>query len=152
MARVIEYLQGHLESQGYQVAELASVDNVSPNPEERDTFVALKPCFEDSELTTSGRAIKKIAHQSEEEAITTFCSVKGMSCASCVAAIETALGRVEGIVSSNVSLMANKATITHHPRMVGTPPFSAGYRRRNPLACLDMDHRLLPASFLISYR
>lgn len=40
-------------------------------------------------------------------------SVSGMSCASCVASLEAALGRVPGVVDVNVNLATERATVTY---------------------------------------
>ena len=40
-------------------------------------------------------------------------SVGGMSCASCVASLEGALGRVPGVLAVNINLATERATITY---------------------------------------
>jgi len=45
--------------------------------------------------------------------------VDGMSCASCVARVEKALSRVEGVVRADVNLATGKATVTYDPREAG---------------------------------
>ena len=48
---------------------------------------------------------------------TTF-QLDGMSCASCVARIETALGKLAGVVSASVSLASNRAHVEHVAEVV----------------------------------
>jgi Cu+-exporting ATPase len=62
--------------------------------------------------------------------------VSGISCASCVAAIERALGEVPGVVSASVNFATNAATVEYVPAAVGVTELaqairSAGYE---PLA------------------
>lgn len=45
--------------------------------------------------------------------VTLDIGVGGMSCASCVASLEAALGRVPGVLDVNVNLATERATITH---------------------------------------
>ncbi|MGQ9718159.1 MAG: heavy metal translocating P-type ATPase, partial [Anaerolineae bacterium] len=56
----------------------------------------------------------------------------GMTCASCAAHVEEALGRLPGVVSAAVNLATEKATVTFVPGTVGIPDFQravaeAGY-------------------------
>ena len=48
---------------------------------------------------------------------TVYLSVSGMTCASCVNAIETALQELNGVKAVNVSLMTEKAQITYEPEL-----------------------------------
>ncbi len=47
-------------------------------------------------------------------------AIEGMTCASCVASLEVALGEVEGVVAANVNLATEKATMEYEPE-VATP-------------------------------
>jgi len=47
---------------------------------------------------------------------TTTFRVQGLHCASCVAAVEQALGRVSGVVAASVNLASGLATVQHLPR------------------------------------
>jgi P-type Cu+ transporter len=58
--------------------------------------------------------------------------VGGMTCASCVANVEKALGKVPGVISANVNLANEKATVTYLKGETGMADFrlaveSAGY-------------------------
>jgi cation transport ATPase len=46
-------------------------------------------------------------------------SIGGMSCASCVASLETALGRVPGVADVNVNLATERARIRYAPDVAG---------------------------------
>ena len=47
--------------------------------------------------------------------------VKGMSCASCVATIERAVGRLAGVEEVRVNLATERATVTYEPARLGVP-------------------------------
>ncbi len=62
----------------------------------------------------------------------TIFSVGGMTCASCVANIEKALAKVPGVISANVNLASEKATVQYLEGEAGMADFrraveSAGY-------------------------
>jgi P-type Cu+ transporter len=70
-------------------------------------------------------------------------SVSGMSCASCVVSLETALGRVPGVVHVNVNLATERATITYDADVTTVPTLvqaveDAGYRVRTETATLPI--------------
>jgi Cu+-exporting ATPase len=54
--------------------------------------------------------------------------VTGMSCASCVARVEKALSRVEGVEAASVNLAAGTATVTVDPGKVGPWRLAAAVR------------------------
>lgn len=59
-------------------------------------------------------------------------SVKGMTCASCVAAVQKALGSLSGVVSASVNFATEKVTIDYFPSQVSIRDFrnvinNAGY-------------------------
>lgn len=56
---------------------------------------------------------------------TTRLSVEGMTCAACVAALESALQRLPGVLSVNVSLMTAQAVVQHDPAVVGGDALAA---------------------------
>ncbi|KAJ3408361.1 hypothetical protein HDV05_005042 [Chytridiales sp. JEL 0842] len=51
--------------------------------------------------------------------VRTTLSVGGMTCASCVASIETAVKRKNGVKEVNVSLLTHKAVVVHDPAFIG---------------------------------
>ncbi|HEC62911.1 MAG TPA: heavy metal translocating P-type ATPase, partial [Candidatus Acetothermia bacterium] len=58
--------------------------------------------------------------------------ISGMSCASCVAHVERALGRAPGVLSVQVNLGTQKATVEYHPEQASLPQLiqavrAAGY-------------------------
>ncbi len=64
-------------------------------------------------------------------------SIGGMSCASCVAHVERALGKVPGVVSAHVNLATEKATVTFVPDVARMADLEravveAGYEVRRP--------------------
>ncbi len=73
---------------------------------------------------------------------TTF-SVGGMTCASCVANIEKALAKVPGVISANVNLASEKATVEYLSGEAGMADFrraveSAGYSIRAEIGAEDV--------------
>ncbi len=59
--------------------------------------------------------------------------VEGMTCAGCSSSVERALSNLEGVVSANVNLPAEKATVEYIPSVAGMPDFrravaEAGYQ------------------------
>src|SRR5919106_6284881 len=70
-------------------------------------------------------------------------SVGGMSCASCVASMETELGRVPGVVHVNVNLATERATITYDADVTTVGALvqaidDAGYQVRTETATLPI--------------
>ena len=60
-------------------------------------------------------------------------AVEGMTCAGCSSSVERALSNLEGVVSANVNLPAEKATVEYIPSVIGMPDFrravaEAGYQ------------------------
>ena len=56
-------------------------------------------------------------------------SIGGMTCASCVAHVQKALGELPGVVEANVNLATEKATIAYVPGTVGLAEFEAAVSR-----------------------
>jgi Cu+-exporting ATPase len=65
---------------------------------------------------------------SEDRVINWTLPVTGMSCASCVARVEKALSRVEGVEAASVNLAAGTATVTVDPGKVGPWRLAAAVR------------------------
>jgi Cu+-exporting ATPase len=64
-------------------------------------------------------------------------SVKGMTCAACVAHVQKALDKVPGVLEANVNLATEKATVTYVPDATGFDAFkaaveAAGYELEAP--------------------
>ena len=56
---------------------------------------------------------------------TSVFTVQGMTCASCVEAIESTIAQVDGVESIRVALITSKATVTHHADKVLPPSHSS---------------------------
>ncbi len=54
--------------------------------------------------------------------------VQGMTCASCVARVERALGKVDGVLSAGVNLATERATVTYLPASVSAGQLRAAVR------------------------
>ena len=69
--------------------------------------------------------------------------IAGMTCASCVHHVETALQKVQGVQGANVNLALEKARVTFNPSLTGTTEFihavsRAGYQVRTDSTVLAM--------------
>lgn len=79
------------------------------------------------------RAIENAGYEPRQDS--QVFDVVGMNCNSCVARVEKALSKVPGVISANVNLATDKATVTHLPGTVATPQLkkaveAAGYELR----------------------
>ena len=54
------------------------------------------------------------------QALTTTVAIEGMTCGACTSAVEGAFKDVEGLIQFNISLLAERAVITHDPSKVST--------------------------------
>ncbi|CEP18742.1 hypothetical protein [Parasitella parasitica] len=63
---------------------------------------------------------KKTAAKIDPVAVTAQLRIAGMTCASCVNSIERGLSVEQGIIAVQVSLLAESATITYTPSIIGT--------------------------------
>jgi Cu+-exporting ATPase len=94
---------------------------------------------------------------------TLFLPVEGMTCASCVARVEKALKKVDGVENANVNLATEKATVELNPAIASvgalkTAVEEAGYTLHIPQAVeqssnqthKDAAHRQLKKQFLLS--
>lgn len=72
-------------------------------------------------------AVEKVGYHAAVEKITL--PVGGMTCASCVSNIERALRKVDGVLTANVNLAAEKATIEYLPTMAGLSDFKQAVTR-----------------------
>jgi Cu+-exporting ATPase len=79
------------------------------------------------------RAVQETGYEVPTEAV--VLPIGGMTCASCAAHVERALSEVSGVVTANVNLAAEKATVTFVPGVAGMDDFKkavaeAGYEAR----------------------
>ncbi len=86
-------------------------------------------------MTTDTRA----EHQTESLSI----GVGGMTCASCVARVEKALKKVEGVSDASVNLASEKATVAFDPEVAGVSDLmkaieDAGYEPRRETLVFDV--------------
>ena len=58
-------------------------------------------------------ALRKDRTVDATKIVTSKFTVEGMTCASCVASIETSLAKMEGVVKVNVALLTSTATVVH---------------------------------------
>ena len=79
----------------------------------------------DSDLPASALvdAVRETGYDVATDTLTL--SVGGMTCASCVAHVQKALSKVDGVLEANVNLATEKATITYVPGAAGKAEFRA---------------------------
>ncbi|MFA5645493.1 MAG: heavy metal translocating P-type ATPase [Candidatus Ratteibacteria bacterium] len=71
-----------------------------------------KLSFQTLQDTVKKAGYRLISHESSQ---TTELSIKGMTCASCAAAIERAVKKVEGVSEMRVNLATNQGTVSYNP-------------------------------------
>ena len=110
------------------LAGLKGVNSASVN------FAAEKATvFYDKSLVSVDDFIHAIKDQGYDVSISKIAlPVKGMTCASCVATVQEALGSLPGVVSASVNLATEKATVDYFPSQIGLRDFrkvinAAGY-------------------------
>jgi Cu+-exporting ATPase len=72
-------------------------------------------------LTTLLQAVKETGYDVATEKVSL--PIGGMTCASCVAHVEGALAETPGVVSVNVNLATEKASVEYVPALTGLPDF-----------------------------
>jgi Cu+-exporting ATPase len=72
-------------------------------------------------LTTLIQAVRETGYDVATEKVSL--PIGGMTCASCVAHVEGALAEIPGVVSVNVNLATEKATVEYIPTLTGLPDF-----------------------------
>ncbi|EKG18217.1 ATPase P-type K/Mg/Cd/Cu/Zn/Na/Ca/Na/H-transporter [Macrophomina phaseolina MS6] len=81
--------------------------------------------IEDTGFDAKVLETKKALAQSQSQgsgkrgnAITTTVAIEGMTCGACTSAVESGFKDVDGILQFNISLLAERAVITHDPRKI----------------------------------
>jgi Cu+-exporting ATPase len=87
-------------------------------------------------LTTLVQAVQETGYDVATERVSL--PIGGMTCASCVAHVEEALAKTPGVLSVNVNLTTEKASVKYIPTVTGLPDF-----RR---AVADVGYEVLPTS------
>jgi Cu+-exporting ATPase len=86
------------------------------------------------QLVALARAVQDAGYEVDIEQRTL--PIGGMTCASCVAHVERALSELPGVLSVNVNLATEKATVEYVPNAVGLPELSQ--------AVVDAGYEVLP--------
>jgi len=79
-------------------------------------------------------AVEKAGYKAVVEAVGKTFKIEGMTCASCVRAVERATRKIDGVVESNVNLATENMNITYEPSKVRVSDIkkaveAAGYRK-----------------------
>jgi Cu+-exporting ATPase len=79
------------------------------------------------------RAIRSAGYEPIDTSRKTVIGIEGMTCASCVRAVEKALTRLDGVETAGVNLAANNAVVTYDPEKTSIADFkravaAAGYK------------------------
>ncbi|MFZ1885325.1 MAG: heavy metal translocating P-type ATPase [Rhodoplanes sp.] len=94
--------------------KVPGVVDASVNLATEDAHVVADPALVNANTLIG--AVKGAGYE-PEVAQTTF-AIGGMSCASCVARVESAVRRLPGVVEANVNLATEKANISYFPKML----------------------------------
>uniref|UniRef100_A0A493T875 P-type Cu(+) transporter n=1 Tax=Anas platyrhynchos platyrhynchos TaxID=8840 RepID=A0A493T875_ANAPP len=115
-----EDLRAAIEDMGFDASVLTG--NCWPNPSASHTSVFSSPAPESPHQDRASDALLDGPHldgpNQPGEAKKCFLQITGMTCASCVSAIERKLQKEDGIVSVLVALMAGKAEIKYKPEFI----------------------------------
>ncbi len=114
------------------LAKVPGVRHASVSLATESASVEAAPELRPESLTA---AVAKAGYQARESEIELI--VEGMTCASCASRIEKAIGRVPGVVSSNVNLATERVSIrmltgAAQPQQLMAAVERAGYRARLP--------------------
>lgn len=84
-------------------------------------YFCSKQCFDQflSQNKPEGKPGVKVEVKKNTEKI--IINISGMSCASCVSAIENALRSFKGVISANVNFASEKATVEYDPETIDVP-------------------------------
>lgn len=75
--------------------------------------------LETSTLQASSRGSQESTDPSSQQTVTTV-SIDGMTCGACTSSVQAAFDGVEGLVQFNISLLAERAMVTHDPRVLSS--------------------------------
>lgn len=89
-------------------------------------------------------AVEKAGYKLISEAVTKTMKVEGMTCASCVSAVERVTRKLDGVTAANVNLATEKLTITYEPSAVRVSDIKkavekAGYKAIEEETTVDAD-------------
>ncbi|HIP95677.1 MAG TPA: heavy metal translocating P-type ATPase, partial [Anaerolineae bacterium] len=101
---------------------LKSVEGVSEaNVNLATEQASVKFASESVEIGNLIAAVRDVGYDVATEKVTL--PIGGMTCASCVAHVERALAKTPGVLSVNVNLATEKATVEYIPTVTGLPDF-----------------------------
>ncbi len=116
-----------------ELKKAKGITRVSVNPITGEAYITF-----DSSQTSVSNLVQMIHERGYRTGFaTTVVPISGMTCASCVTAIENALSKTSGVLSASVSLASESAHVTYLPAKVDTVGLhraieSAGYRVKPP--------------------
>lgn len=89
-------------------------------------------------------AVKKAGYKAISDNVSTTMSIEGMTCSSCVQAIERALNKLDGVVEANVNLATEKLFISYDSSTLKVSDIKkaiekAGYRAVEEDTTVDID-------------
>ena len=83
-----------------------------------------------TDMTAVAPAAPRAATESTSASLATIeLPVEGMTCASCQARVQKALGKQPGVADATVNLLMNNATVTYDPLVTGPDAFIAAVRK-----------------------
>lgn len=72
----------------------------------------------DATILSTEAALRVPQSQQQAKLLTTTVGIEGLTCGSCTAAVTSGFDKVEGLVQFNISLLAERAIITHDPTLL----------------------------------
>lgn len=75
--------------------------------------------LETSTLQADSRGSQESTDPSSQQTVTTV-SIEGMTCGACTSSVQAAFDGVEGLVQFNISLLAERALVTHNPHVLSS--------------------------------
>ena len=99
-----------------------------------------------TDMTAVAPAAPRAATESTSASLATIeLPVEGMTCASCQARVQKALGKQPGVADATVNLLMNNATVTYDPLVTGPDAFIAAVRKTGYDAAIPRPTRSLSA-------